>query len=187
MFKTIENKNKKYSKRNNETKQVIKNNKVEFDIEKISFPVLSNNDEKKTVKSNLKYTNLLFDDNEKLQTISSTKKENDKYVYLKCRLKKDKLNSDKVIYIKNKDNYDRIQNKYNNNEKIFTNIMNSMINRWQNKRDNLNDLLGEMSPYYNEENLWEMIERIEQEEIEDNLIDTEEEQEEIDNYELDDY
>ena len=78
MFKTIQNKNKKYSKRNNETKQVIKNNKVEFDIEKISFPVLSNNDEKKTVKSNLKYTNLLFDDNEKLQTISSTKKENDK-------------------------------------------------------------------------------------------------------------
>ena len=60
-----------------------------------------------------------------------------------------------------------------------------MINRWQNERDNLNNLLGEMSPYWNEENLWEMIERVEEEEkLEEKLSDTEEEDIE---YEFDDY
>ena len=52
-----------------------------------------------------------------------------------------------------------------------------MINRWQNYRDDINYLLKEESPYYNEENLWDIY----------NMDDTDNEAEYETDYDSDDY
>ena len=39
---------------------------------------------------------------------------------------------------------------------LYNSIVHNMINRWQKDRDSINNLLNTGSPYYNEENLWDI-------------------------------
>lgn len=79
-------------------------------------------------------------------------------------------NKIKILSNSNK-NYENYEN-YENEKIIF-----SMINRWQNYRNDINYLLKEESPYYNEENLWDIY----------NMDDTDNEIDYETDYDSDDY
>lgn len=101
---------------------------------------------------------------------------------------------DKKVTNNNINNYTRISYDKNkikilsNSNKIYENSENcknyenekiifSMINRWQNYRNDINYLLKEESPYYNEENLWDIY----------NMDDTDNEIDYETDYDSDDY
>tara|TARA_B110001450_G_scaffold227072_1_gene226207 strand:+ start:774 stop:1241 length:468 start_codon:yes stop_codon:yes gene_type:complete len=68
----------------------------------------------------------------------------------------------KIMYV----NEDEDKNKKINKKEIkennviditlYNSIVHNMINRWQKDRDSINNLLNTGSPYYNEENLWDI-------------------------------
>ena len=67
-------------------------------------------------------------------------------------------NCSKIIYSTNNKKYNKEINKENKEVDIaiYNNIVCRMIGRWQKHRDEINYLLNTGSPYYNEENLWDI-------------------------------
>jgi len=152
-------KNKKYlppNKRNNENESnIIINNK--------NFPELVSNTKNIINKnSNIDFASLFRKKEKKIQKVKPG------------WVKISKINNQTLFeYGKQKVQTKTIDEE--TEQKILINItLDNLIERWQNERDELNEVLGDSSPYWNERNL--------REPLSDNEYSTEEESEEETDY-----
>ena len=145
------NRNNKYippNKRDN--KKNVNNNT--FSNDKKNFPILTSSyDLKKTTD----ITNSTPKQNMNFASLFKKKKDKKKYDVKPGWVKISKVNN-KNVY-----KYGRVAtNNYNmdNNKmqkEVINNTFNNLIERWQNERDKINEVLEQWSPYWNEKDLRE--------------------------------
>ena len=176
------NNNKKYNNnKNNYDNQ--KDSKKPINYSENNFPSLNSTTQAnstiqiKTNTNKINYEKLKLEPSKDIIHQSNLdKKQNNKFVYVS-------YGKNKSIKIKDVEKYMQIVEEYNmvNEENdIYSGIVN-LISRWQKHRDELNELLKEESPYYDEDSLWDIEYGDENEDDEELLSDDDDDDENYDN------
>ncbi len=165
------NKNSKYippNKRRNGRKNKVDNNSFNNDTK--NFPELSSSSYSKS-KENTKEDSINF---------ASLFKKKEKKVYdVKPGWVKITRNNKKKVFKYGKSTKKYYINKTENMDEdtkqalLINKTLNNLIERWQNERDEINDVFEQWSPYWNEKNL--------REPLSDNEYETSDEEQEYDN------
>lgn len=151
------NRNNKYippNKRNN--KKNVNNNS--FSNDKKNFPILTSSYNLKNKTTN--NTNLTPESEPKsnmnFASLFKKKKDKKKYDVKPGWVKISKVNNKNVYkYGRVARNYYNFDNNNKMQNEVITNTFNNLIERWQNEREELNEVFEQWSPYWNEKDLRE--------------------------------